>query len=343
MMPGGNSILTPEILVPRLGDYLLEKGWISPEDLQKALRAQEHKREGGDQPLLGQILLEMGLIDRLTLDRAVTEQILQLRAALQEANQQLEQRVQERTAELQNALMKLSELNQLKSNIIANISHELRTPLTHIKGYIELLLTSALGELTEQQLNALQVVQRSSERLENQIEDLIYISMSARGEFTLRIVDLDLSTLFQAIFSRSISKAQDRNIDLLIDTPTNLPRVKADEEKLSWALLQLVDNAIKFTPTHGKVTLTAKQDQGLITVTVSDTGIGIPDDRVSEIFEPFHQLDGSATRRYGGTGLGLTLVRQIVEAHGSEIRVQSVVGEGTRFEFVLAVMEADHH
>jgi signal transduction histidine kinase len=137
-------------------------------------------------------LLELGLIDRQTLDQAITEQIMQLRAALQETNRQLEQRVQERTAELQNALNKLSELNQLKSNIVANISHELRTPLTHIKGYLELLIAELMGPLSPEQVGALEVMQRSTERLERQIEDLILFSIASRGEFSLRLTSINV-------------------------------------------------------------------------------------------------------------------------------------------------------
>ncbi|HVN54122.1 MAG TPA: ATP-binding protein [Anaerolineaceae bacterium] len=334
------TVLTPEILVPRLGDYLLEKGLISREDLRSALdRQQEIRGESGKQILLGQILVEMGVIDKAGLDQAITEQIIQLRAALQETNAQLEQRVQERTAELQSALLKLSELSQLKSNIVSNISHELRTPLTHIKGYVELLVSEAMGSLTEQQVSALQVVQRSSERLEQQVEDLIRFSTSEKGEFTLRISAVDVRRLFETVVSRASARIRQAKHEIHILCPPDLPRVRADEEKISWAVLALVDNAIKFTPPCGKITLRAENTDGLITIAVEDTGIGIPADRIGEIFEPFHQLDGSATRRYGGTGLGLALVRQIIEAHGSIIHVNSVIDQGTRFEFVLPPTE----
>ncbi|MCL4560812.1 MAG: HAMP domain-containing histidine kinase [Chloroflexi bacterium] len=329
--------LTPEILVPKLGDYLVEKGIISPSDLQKALLYQQEFRQEGKFPLLGEVLLEMRLIDRTALDEAITEQIIQLRSALQNANRNLEKRVKERTAELQEALRKLSELNQLKSNFIANISHELRTPLTHIKGYVELLLTQAMGSFNPQQTNALQVIQRSTERLERQIDDLIRFSMAARGEVTLKPVSVDLHSLFNLLAARSKAKAEERKVVLTAQIQDHLPPVNADEEKLTWALLQLLDNAIKFTPEHGQVSIEAVREQGFVRISVADTGIGIPPERIREIFEPFHQLDGSATRRFGGTGLGLALVRQIIDAHGSVIKVSSEVGQGTCFEFLLAL------
>jgi len=325
--------LTPEILVPRLGDYLVERGTITSEGLEHALDYQSQLRAGGKQLLLGQVLLELGLIDRQTLDQAITEQIMQLRAALQETNRQLEQRVQERTAELQNALHKLSELNQLKSNIVANISHELRTPLTHIKGYLELLIAEMMGPLSQDQVSALEVMQRSTERLERQIEDLILFSIASRGEFSLRLASKNVGALFETIIKRSQTKALEKQIDLRAEVPPGIGLIKVDEEKFSWALVQLVDNAIKFTPSEGKVTLAAEPRDGIIHLAVIDTGIGIPENRMAELFEPFHQLDGSSTRRYGGTGLGLSLVRQIIEAHGSSIHVHSTVGKGSRFEF----------
>src|SRR5215211_3263301 len=171
--------LTPEMLVPRMGEYLIHKGLISAENLQKALDYQQESIAKGNPILLGQALIELKLLERAELDQAVTEQIIQLRSALQAANRTLERRVEERTAELQKALERVSELSQLKSNFIANISHELRTPLTHIKGYIELLITETLGDITEEQRHALQVSQQSTNKLEALIEDLILFSLAS--------------------------------------------------------------------------------------------------------------------------------------------------------------------
>ncbi|MEK7784509.1 MAG: ATP-binding protein [Chloroflexota bacterium] len=113
-----------------------------------------------------------------------------------------------------------------------------------------------------------------------------------------------------------------------------------DEEKLAWVLLQLVDNAVKFTPAGGRVTLslTPNPERARVLIAVKDTGIGIPFDRMPELFQPFHQLDGSSTRRYGGTGLGLALVRQILEAHGEQVKVESLIGHGSTFSFELPII-----
>jgi signal transduction histidine kinase len=328
--------LTPEVLVPRLGEYLVQQGYITKEGLNKALAYQQRKQAKDQHPLLGETLLELKLIDRSTLNQAITEQIIQLRNALEDANRFLERRVQDRTAELRLALRKLSELNQLKANFVANISHELRTPLTHVKGYVELLVMETLGSLSEEQRKALQVAQHAITRLESLIDNLILFSQAARGELALHLTPVNLNKVATEILNYSNQRAFDRNVTLSADIKSNLPLVKADEEKISWVILQLMDNAIKFTPAGGKVGLLIKREADtLVKVSVADTGIGIPKNRLHELFEPFHQLDGSSTRRYGGTGLGLALVRQILDAHGSVIDMQSEEGKGTIFGFTL--------
>jgi signal transduction histidine kinase len=332
--------LTPEMLVPRLGDYLVQQGHIRESDLKSALAYQNEKRKEGKNLLFGEALTELGLMEKAKLDQAITEQIIQFRTALENANKYLEQRVKERTAELQNALQKLSELNQLKSNFISNVSHELRTPLTHIKGYLELLVVEALGALTEDQKNALLVCQRASGRLESLIDNLILFSQTARGELTLKLVPVDISKIAVEMINLSKRKVLDKGVILSTQIQPNLPRVLADEEKISWAVLQLLDNAIKFTEKNGSVKLSIlAETDAMIMISIQDTGIGIPQERLSEIFEVFHQLDGSATRHYGGTGLGLALVRNILDAHGSPVEVESEVGKGSNFKFPLLVVK----
>ena len=332
--------LSPEMLVPRLGEYLVQKGHITNEQLLQALHIQAEKQTTEKRYLLGTALLELGYIDRSILDHAITEQIIQLRNALEDANHNLENRVRARTTELQEALRKLSELNQMKANFIANISHELRTPLTHIKGYLELLATSALGPLTGEQKDAIAVSQRASSRLENLVDNLISFSLASRGEMSLKVVPLVLDEVIVDIVTSSRVKAVDRGVILRVELEQGLPPVKGDSEKISWVILQLLDNAIKFTPAGGQVTLSSRlETDHLVMISVADTGIGIPTERLSEAFEPFHQLDGSSTRRFGGTGMGLALVREILEAHGSVIEVESEKGKGSTFSFPLLVAD----
>ncbi|HJR82211.1 MAG TPA: ATP-binding protein [Anaerolineales bacterium] len=330
--------LTPEMLVPRMGEYLIQKGLISAESLQTALNYQQEATAKGNSILLGQALMDLKLLERADLDQAVTEQIIQLRSALQAANRTLERRVEERTAELQKALERVSELSQLKANFVSNISHELRTPLTHIKGYIELLITESLGSITDEQRHALQVSQQSTGRLEALIEDLILFSLASRGELSILHENVDLRRLVNLSIKAYASKAEERGVSLNVIIDENVPPVQADPQKIAWVLNQLLDNGIKFTPSGGRVMVGVQREgENLVIVSVTDTGIGIPPNRLADIFEPFHQLDGSSTRRYGGTGLGLSLVRQIIEAHGSMIEVQSIEGRGSTFRFPLLV------
>ena len=334
--------LTPEILVTRLGDYLVERGTISAEDLQRSLALQQETRDSGKQaPLLGQILISMRVINRETLDQAVTEQILQLRNVLENYNKLLEKRVQERTAELELALSRLSELNQMKSNLVANISHELRTPLTHIKGYIELLISEGLGPLTTDQEQALDVMESSTERLERLIEDLLLFSMVEKDQILLHIRPFNLNKLCSELMNRSTNYADQRNIKLHFENAPEPVLIDGDEEKIAWAITQLLDNAIKFTAPGGNAEIRIEVEGKFARLAVADSGIGIPPEKFSEIFESFHQLDGSSTRRYGGTGLGLSLVKKIIEAHGSVIHVTSEVDHGSTFTFLLKLAE-DH-
>ena len=331
--------LSPEMLVPRLGEYLVQKGLISEIDLQRALNHQQDVTYKGGQSLLGQALIELKLIDKDTLDQVITEQIIQLRSALQSANRNLEQRVRERTSDLNEALNRLSELSQMKANFVSNISHELRTPLTHIKGYIELMLAESLGPISNEQRHALTVSQRSTGKLEDMIEDLIMFSLASRGEMSMKLEGVDIRRLVSLVAKTAMRKAEDRGVKLEVLVKDDTPYVQADGEKVSWVVGQLIDNGIKFTPSGGSVIVAIEEEgKNLVQVIVRDTGVGIPQDRMKEIFEPFHQLDGSSTRRYGGTGLGLSLVRQIVEGHGSLLDVKSTEGKGTTFKFPLLAM-----
>jgi signal transduction histidine kinase len=336
-----NTPMSPEILVPRLGDYLRERGVLDENDLQRALKYQADLASEGQTCLVGEALVRLGIIDRETLDGVVTEQILQLQSALQDANRTLERRVQERTAELQQALRRLAELNQLKSNFISNISHELRTPLTHIKGYLELLSDGELGELQDSQLHAIQVALRSSSRLEKLIEDLLQFSLAVRGELSLKLDEIDFCVLLQKYMDLYRPKAVAKNIHFEFHLPECPMYVNIDVEKMEWVLDQLLDNAIKFTPSDGFVWVAAEISEGLVTISINDSGIGIPDEKIGEIFQLFHQLDGSNTRRFQGTGLGLAFVHRILDAHGSQITVQSEVGKGSRFQFSFPLIHSE--
>jgi signal transduction histidine kinase len=327
--------LTPEVLIPRLGDVLVEQGLITKEQLLSALDKQKVEREAGRTPLLGQVMREMGILDQQTLDQAITQQILSLQNGLKEANATLERRVQERTAELEAAYKKLSELNDLKSNFIANISHELRTPLTHILGYLDLMYADGIDNLDSSQKESFDIIKKASERLGHLIEDLILFSTSEVGSVILEKESIDLRSIIQDVIINSKSALARRKITVRTEFPEEDTLVLTDRSKIYWLLNQLFDNAIKFNQDGGTVTISVTNEGDKVKTSMTDSGIGIATENLGEIFEPFHQVDGSSTRRQGGTGLGLALAKKIMDAHGQTLDVVSTPGKGSTFSFLL--------
>ncbi len=326
---------TPEMLIPRIGEYLVELGIITAHDLQEALEIQKNAPPDNDHEILGKILVDMGVISQSQLDEIVTEQILSLRKASEQNNRMLERRVQERTAELEEALRKINELNQLKTNFIANISHELRTPLTHIKGYLELLTSKDLGELEEDQMKVLNIMDRSANRLERLIEDLIMFTFAENDEVLIIPREFDLLPVIYQNIEHYKTSTPAREIQLTIQPNTTSVWVHADQKKISWVINHLLENAAKFSAVDKMIKIDVIEKNDHVDIQIKDEGIGIPEHRINEIFEPFHQLDGSSTRRYGGIGLGLALAKKILAAHKQTLKVQSEIGIGSQFDFSL--------
>jgi len=327
--------LTPEVLVPRIGDALVEQNLLTPEQLTKALQIQAQERARGNSLLIGQVLVEYGFISQDHLNQAVTQQILQLHGALQQANATLEQRVKDRTRELEIAYQKLSELSTLKANFVSNISHELRTPLTHIKGYCNLLIEGDFDSLQSDQQFALRVIERASEKLSRLIEDLILFSTSETSTIQVNKEVFDLVILTNRVIDQNKGNAEAKKINLSLDTHSKVVQVVSDSSKVTWVINQLVDNALKYTSPGGKVVVEIRSVNQQIEISVIDTGLGIPTEKIGEVFEPFHQLDASSTRHQGGTGLGLSLAKKIITALGSNLTVSSTLGKGSVFKFHL--------
>lgn len=253
------------------------------------------------------------------------------------ANAALEQRVAERTAELAHALETLRGLDRLKSDFIANVSHELRTPLLHMKGFIDLLADGAMGALTLKQVEGLRVAREALERLETVVDDVI--DFNTLSEQRLALEPVYLPDVCQNVVQGIAATAARRRARVALALSSDVPRVKADRLALTRVLRHLLDNAIKFGPAHQIVQLRAEPVGQRVRVTVRDQGPGMAPDDLQRVFEVFYQSDGSATRKAGGLGLGLALVRKLVEAHGAQIQVESEVGCGSRFWFELAAAE----
>ncbi len=237
----------------------------------------------------------------------------------------------------------LKELDRMKSDLLANVSHELRTPLTAIKGYTDYILDGKLGSVTEKQERGLVVVQRNLERLSKSINALLDFSRMDAGRISLSIQPFGLAQLVEQIHGTLRSELEKKRVAFHLEVPSDLPPVIGDRDKLSQVIENLVINAIKFTPEGGRISVGATRSDAKgrtsADISVSDTGIGIPESQLGKIFSRFHQVDGSTTRRFGGVGLGLAIVKSILDAHGAAIRVESEVGRGTSFRFKLPVLE----
>jgi DNA-binding response OmpR family regulator/nitrogen-specific signal transduction histidine kinase len=237
----------------------------------------------------------------------------------------------------------LKELDRMKSDLLANVSHELRTPLTAIKGYTDYILDRKLGAISDKQEKGLVVVQRNLERLSKSINALLDFSRMDIGKITLSIQPFSLPQLVSQIGMTLRSELEKKRLQFEAEIETGLPQLIGDREKISQVIENLVINAMKFTPEGGRITVAASRSgdgpRPAAQIRVSDTGIGIPRDQIGKIFTRFHQVDGSTTRRFGGVGLGLAIVKSILDAHGSQIVVESEEGQGTLFRFALPILE----
>lgn len=339
-VPALDAPTSLEALVPLLGEYLVEAEVISDEQLAYALRVQQDRNMAGEKILIGQVLVNLGFIDREGLDRFLAAQIFEFKRALEESNKQLEERVAMRTRELEATLEKLSELNHLKANLVATVSHELLAPIQVILGHSDLMAAGSLGSLSPRQLRSLQAIRSATHELQELISELLQFGSASAGQLPLMLRPISLNTTVKAAVEQLRPRASDRQIELRTRIADNLPPVRADGEKISWVVGQFVDNAIKFTAPGGQIEVSTIVDESEIVIAVSDSGIGIPEERQQEVFVPLHQLDNSLTRRYGGIGLGLSLAQCIVEAHGSEIELDSRVAQGSRFAFRLRTVSA---
>ncbi|MBI5877838.1 MAG: GAF domain-containing protein [Chloroflexi bacterium] len=230
------------------------------------------------------------------------------------------------------------ELDQLKSDFISTVSHELRTPLFSIRGFVKLLTNDKVTD-DKTRREFLSIVSQQTDHLAQIVNDLLDLSrLDAGRPIEMDFESVDTSAIASQVVARFQSLAGERRILLKTDVPGGLPRVRADARRLTQALVNLVGNAIKFTAEHGRVTIGAGiESPGELRVSVTDTGIGIPADALPHLFERFFQVGQPSMPRLGGTGLGLYITRQIVEAHGGRICVESTLGAGSCFWFTIPV------
>ena len=233
---------------------------------------------------------------------------------------------------------RLLELDKLKDEFLSSTSHELRTPLNGIIGIAESLYDGAAGAVSKQMKSNLAMIVSSGKRLSNLVNDILDFSKLKNQVIELQLKSVSIKTLTDVVLQLSRPLLARKQIELKKAIPIDdgiLP-VKADENRLQQILLNLVGNAIKFTES-GEVRVSASVENQMVNITVSDTGIGIPEDRFDLIFQSFEQVDSSIAREFAGTGLGLSISKQLIELHGGKIWVQSTVGEGSKFTFSIPV------
>jgi signal transduction histidine kinase len=222
----------------------------------------------------------------------------------------------------------------LRRDLVANVSHDLATPLTGIQGFTEALMDGMVsGEAERQELYA--SIYREVHRLRRLVGDLQDLSSLENGVGYIQPQPLRLAELLEEALSVEHVEAAERGVTLLREVPADLPAVLADGGRITQVLLNLLDNALRFTPDGGSITVSARSNASAVEVTVADTGSGIPIEALPQIFERFYRVDRSRSRETGGGGLGLAIVKAIVTAHGGTVGAASVVGEGTRMTFTL--------
>ncbi|MCP4347325.1 MAG: response regulator [Desulfobacterales bacterium] len=232
----------------------------------------------------------------------------------------------------------LQRLDKLKDEFLANTSHELRTPLNGIIGIADSLIGGAVGPLMEEQRYNLSLIVSSGRRLTNLVNDILDFSKLRQQDIQLRTRPLDMRSVTHVVIMLFQTLVGNKNLRLVNQIPPDIPAARADEDRVQQILHNLVGNAVKFTE-EGTVSISAEVRDEHLAVTVSDTGIGIPLDRLDRIFESFEQADGSTAREYGGTGLGLAVTKKLVELHGGTIEVRSSPGRGSTFSFTLPVAQ----
>ena len=224
---------------------------------------------------------------------------------------------------------RLKKLEQIRMDFVANVTHEIRTPLTAIIGYLETIKDGAINNIDETK-NFIDIILKQAERLNRLVEDLLTISNIEMKEIKLNFENVSLSPTLANVISLMEAKAKLKKIIIRNDVHVNLSPIKADRDKLTQIFVNVLDNAVKFTPETGEVVITADEAEKYTVVSICDNGIGVPSDEVGRLGERFYRVDRSRSRELGGTGLGLSIVKHLMIAHGGKMEIESQLGKGTK-------------
>jgi len=247
-----------------------------------------------------------------------------------------------RAAEASSAVLVLHDITELRRlervrrDFVANVSHEFKTPLTAIQGFAETLLGGALDDKANRK-RFVEIIREHARRLARLTDDLLKLSRIEAGRLDLESRPVSVAGLVNGCVETARLKAESRGLTIAVELPEGLPPVRGDAVQLDEVLQNLIDNALQYTPSGGRIDVTAHSNGHEVIFTVADTGIGIPESDLERIFERFYRVDAARSREAGGTGLGLSIARHIVDAHGGRIWVESAVGQGSRFRFSIDV------
>lgn len=224
---------------------------------------------------------------------------------------------------------RLKKLEQIRMDFVANVTHEIKTPLTAIIGYLETIKNGAINNIDETK-KFIDIILKQSQRLNRLVDDLLTISNIEMKEIKLDFQDVSLNTSIANVISLVEAKAKLKNIFIRNDVRENIAPIKADRDKITQIFVNVLDNAVKFTPEQGEVVITADERETYLVISVTDTGIGVPADEINRLGERFYRVDKSRSRDLGGTGLGLSIVKHLMMAHGGKMEIESHLGRGMK-------------
>ena len=236
----------------------------------------------------------------------------------------------------------LKRLEKIRRDFVANVSHELRTPVTIIKGYAETLLSGAMRSDPERADRFLGIINAHAERLSSLIKDLLALSELESRNLSLKLVSFPIGSVVRQACLLFEEKARSKGITINLENVEEMPPLMLDPGRMEQVLVNLLDNAIKYTQEPGSITISGVEKEDMVWISVADTGVGIPNPDLSRIFERFYRVDASRSRDQGGTGLGLAITKHIIQLHGGNITVESLPARGSTFTFTLKKAELSY-